>query len=342
MPRVLPLAVVLVTAIAGCLSYEGKVTTVHLDDKGGHVRVDETYHGIHSDASETDTSRARADFSELIHDWWRRDKTARLWIEGDRLYGMSQSVWGTDDYFGVHPGRWTVDSTGFTYHRTDTLVATDGDPIGQGRWHWPPETRTMVVREQPFGQGTHWHSEFASWYRVYVAQHGLDEGGMSPGPLAGEGGRMVVSPSVGLGLPLGPTASLSTVISLAKNGFDYRRRGVLSEPSISGGAVFLDAAVGTGGGRLSIGRGHVDIGGLFNIFEGVDGYGLSLLRTWGRPFNARAEETYVGPSCFKLFGDERETSARCDLGVLYRVDGRNKSGRLMPYVSLGVGRFFIF
>ncbi|HEU4725267.1 MAG TPA: hypothetical protein VFU59_08205 [Candidatus Eisenbacteria bacterium] len=146
--------------------------------------------------------------------------------------------------------------------------------------------------------------------------------------------RILVAPSASLGLPLGPTASLATAISLDRGGLDNR-----SEP-----ALILDGGLGVGGWRLSAGYGHAAYGDS-EILWGTELVGVraTILKTWGRPFNARARETYVGAlAVLRIISNHDEVGVGVDFGALYRIDGPTDHGRLMPYVAIDAGRFFAF
>jgi hypothetical protein len=61
------------------------------------------------------------------------------------------------------------------------------------------------------------------------------------------------------------------------------------------------------------------------------GAAATLVRTWGDPWNAEKNETYVGPELFV------QDKIRIGLGALIRVDDPDK--RVIPRIEVGIGRF---
>ncbi len=142
--------------------------------------------------------------------------------------------------------------------------------------------------------------------------------------------RLLLAPSASLGLPIGPSASLATATSLAGSGLTWS-----DTPT-----VILDGSIGVGGWRASLGYGVACYGDAILLDAGLVGGRVTVLRTWGRPFNARARETYVGTTLvWRVAGKPDDSAWGVDLGALYRVDGPRHSGRLMPYVAIDIGRF---
>lgn len=198
MSRALVLLVLLMAAMTGCYGSEDAVLTLRLsgDSEPLLVEIERTYHVIHSDASPGDTTGARDDFEKLMERWLSDDrgleaafkhrylKERRLWVEGGRLHGTERVIAYANDFMREE-SEWTADSTGFYLQLSDSSDSsgtTNGTFIG-GRWYWPPEARLLIVRAQvpPSDQG-HWRAEFAKWYQVHVAEHGLDEYGHKVGP----------------------------------------------------------------------------------------------------------------------------------------------------------------
>jgi hypothetical protein len=61
----------------------------------------------------------------------------------------------------------------------------------------------------------------------------------------------------------------------------------------------------------------------------VLGAAAVLLRTWGDPWNAEKDESYVGPELFV------QDKIRIGLGALVRVDDPDK--RVIPRITVGIG-----
>lgn len=100
---------------------------------------------------------------------------------------------------------------------------------------------------------------------------------------------------------------------------------------VKGGAVMGDGAflvglgAGTGGGEARLGYALVSTGsGGYAV-----GAAATLVRTWGDPWNAEKNETYVGPELFV------QDKIRIGLGALVRVDDPDM--RVIPRIEVGIG-----
>ena len=100
---------------------------------------------------------------------------------------------------------------------------------------------------------------------------------------------------------------------------------------VKGGAVMGDGALlvglgaGTGGGEGRLGYAFVKSGSGGYVL----GAAATLVRTWGDPWNAEKNETYVGPELFV------QDKIRIGLGALIRVDDPDK--RVIPRIEVGIG-----
>jgi hypothetical protein len=93
------------------------------------------------------------------------------------------------------------------------------------------------------------------------------------------------------------------------------------------GALLVGLGAGTGGGEARLGYALVSTGsGGYAV-----GAAATLVRTWGDPWNAEKNETYVGPELFV------QDKIRIGLGALIRVDDPDK--RVIPRIEVGIGRF---
>jgi hypothetical protein len=142
-----------------------------------------------------------------------------------------------------------------------------------------------------------------------------------------------VNGGIGFGGPLGAAASLRLLHGLGADVTDegHRVKAVcaLPAPHCANGFL-LQADVGTGGGKLSLGvgaRARVED----DDFRGTVGAGLkvSLARTWGSPVGTQPGLTYLGPEL-----DLSILRANVSLGVLWRVSGSAGPSALF---SWGVG-----
>ncbi len=142
-----------------------------------------------------------------------------------------------------------------------------------------------------------------------------------------------VNGGIGFGGPLGAAASLRLLHGLGADVTDEGQRVkavcALPAPHCANGFL-LQADVGTGGGKLSLGvgaRARVED----DDFRGTVGAGLkvSLARTWGSPVGTQPGLTYLGPEL-----DLSILRANVSLGVLWRVSGSAGSSALF---SWGVG-----
>jgi len=140
--------------------------------------------------------------------------------------------------------------------------------------------------------------------------------------------RFVVAASGGIGVPEVIQASMLLGVCAAREGF--RNDFIFGE---SGGVVLLDPSAGSGGGRLSLGYGFAALDDYLVI-----GLEACVTRTWGHSWDAKPNETYVGPNFVLVRSISRSLVLRCDLGALYRPDGPNRSRRLIPGVRLGLGK----
>jgi hypothetical protein len=126
---------------------------------------------------------------------------------------------------------------------------------------------------------------------------------------------------VGFEHPLGGALTLTLLRGLGADvrDEDGRVKGVCAAPLAACAKGFLlEAAAGSGGGKLSLGlgaRAHVDE----EDFRGTAGFGLklSLARTWGHPYGTRAGLTYLGPEL-----DLALKRVDLTLGVLWKTTGR--------------------
>ena len=125
--------------------------------------------------------------------------------------------------------------------------------------------------------------------------------------------RIFVSPGVGLGSPEFVTVSVMSMVSL---------------DSWSDEVLILGADVGKGGGNLRVGYGSAFI---FSDIYFAFGMTLTAVRTWGDPWNADPNESYLGPEVFA-----QVEVVRIHAGALYRVDGEDKTGRLIPALGIAI------
>jgi hypothetical protein len=114
---------------------------------------------------------------------------------------------------------------------------------------------------------------------------------------------------------------------------DGRVRAVCAAPlAICAHGFELDAAAGTGGGKLSLGlgaRARVDE----DDFHGTLGATLkaSLARTWGSPVGTEPGLTYLGPEL-----DLSVLRVELTLGVLWRIAGPGGKSALFSW-GVGIG-----
>jgi hypothetical protein len=91
------------------------------------------------------------------------------------------------------------------------------------------------------------------------------------------------------------------------------------------GALLVGVAGGTGGGEARLGYALVS--------SGSGGYAMgaaaTVVRTWGDPWNAEKDETYVGPELFV------QDKIRIGLGALVRVGDPDM--RVIPRIEVGLG-----
>ena len=140
--------------------------------------------------------------------------------------------------------------------------------------------------------------------------------------------RTVLSVAALGGTPQVAALTVEGMVSSKRGGFGTEGE-FLGNDLIQGKALILGASVGAGGGEVHAGIGKLKGVGMFD-----SAYGATLmgLRTWGDPWNAEPKETYVGPELFIALA-----SMRLRLGALYRIDGPEARGRLIPRAALGIG-----
>jgi hypothetical protein len=132
--------------------------------------------------------------------------------------------------------------------------------------------------------------------------------------------RTQLSVGLGFGGPLGASATISLLRGLGADIHEESDRVkavcALPLPHCAKGFL-LEAAAGSGGGKLSLGLGAAaDVE--TEDFHGAFGLGLkvSLARTWGSPLGTEPGLTYVGPEL-----DFVAWRVALGLGLLFRVDG---------------------
>jgi len=135
---------------------------------------------------------------------------------------------------------------------------------------------------------------------------------------------------LGFGGPLGASVTLGLLHGLGADvAQDSERvRAVCAAPIPHCAHGFLlQAAAGSGGGKLSLGlgaRARVDT----EDFRGAVGLSLklSVARTWGSPIGTEPDLTYLGPEV-----DFSISHVGVDLGVLWRVSGHGGSTVLFSW-----------
>jgi hypothetical protein len=135
--------------------------------------------------------------------------------------------------------------------------------------------------------------------------------------------------------PLGASASLILLHGLGADvrEEDGRVKAVCAAPlSVCAGGFLVEAAAGSGGGKLSLGlgaRARVDE----EDFRGTVGADLklSLTRTWGSPIGTDPGLTYLGPEL-----DLSIVRVDVTLGVLWRVAGQGGKSAVFSW-GLGIG-----
>jgi hypothetical protein len=140
---------------------------------------------------------------------------------------------------------------------------------------------------------------------------------------------------IGVQGPLGAALGLTLYHGLGADvrQEDGRVKAVCAAPlAVCAGGFLVDAAAGSGGGKLSLGlgaRARVDE----EDFRGTVGVALkaSLVRTWGSPFGTEPELTYLGPEL-----DLSILKVDVSLGVLWRLSGQGGKSALFSW-GLGFG-----
>lgn len=113
------------------------------------------------------------------------------------------------------------------------------------------------------------------------------------------------------------SVSVGTIISVKGSGFESGHHGSEGE------GILLQIEPGLGGLKGPLGYGFV--GGV------VTGSArLSVLRTWGDPWGADGDETYLGPEVTATY------IVKMGVGALYRVSGDQRNDWILT-ASLGVG-----
>ena len=153
--------------------------------------------------------------------------------------------------------------------------------------------------------------------------------GMTVPRVSAQAERVVLCPTLAGQAPQVVSLALTCMVSTNKQGFTSIEFG----PSQTGTVVVVGADLGSGGGKVRAGIGRLELGWL--PFDHAHGATVTVLRTWGDPWNARAKETYVGPEFFVQAG-----MVRLGLGALYRVAGADSRGRLIPSAEIGLGRMW--
>lgn len=129
--------------------------------------------------------------------------------------------------------------------------------------------------------------------------------------------RAVPTFGVQLTSPQQLSLSVAAIISTDDDGFHHSHHGSI------GAGVLVQAEPGLGGGKLSVGYGHL-VG--MASWEAK----LTALRTWGDPWGADPNETYLGPEVVARF-----SVFKLGIGALFRVDGGDE--RWIATASFGVG-----
>jgi len=140
---------------------------------------------------------------------------------------------------------------------------------------------------------------------------------------------------IGFQGPLGGAASLTLYHGLGADvrESDGRVKAVCAAPlAVCAGGFLVEAAAGSGGGKLSLGlgaRARIDE----DDFRGTVGVALkaSLARTWGNPIGTEPDLTYLGPEL-----DLSILRVDVSVGVLWRLSGTGGKSALFSW-GIGVG-----